>query len=325
MKILSLTLIACSLLAAGCIKTMEPLEGNYEPATVEQYLSTVTDQRQYGLTLYESDSGPALAGGWRTHSGHYAQLKFLSKKDSTAPVVSADGRSDAGFKGLIDTSSPYCWAHLQAAGLMELHPVGPPYRTGEVTHVLDDQEGIYTFGTKFRSKQLAIEYPSFFVRLPGRNLGPLRRGLLAPQIDMIIGCELLSQLSIAQIDFPKREVVLAASARFTPSSLLMASVPVSYTMDGATIDVSVDGQLLKATIDTGGDYDLCMPDQQQVRILSLGQGENKLVFMNPMVQTPEQLGLPEGKVRIGRGLLASYKMTFYKADGMLYFERPSGK
>ena len=312
--------------AAGCATTKDE---HIVPFTAEQRQAAFARARPpqaYGLTVYSTDNGPVFAGAHRLHQGDLALLDFQPNSDPTAPVVRISARGDDHVTALIDTSSRESWVIPTAAVRMGLTALaGPnPYET-RAAHVYDEIGGYAGLVHKITMEELQAENVVFYTRAAFGPLGPPARWLDSPSPQAVLGTSFLRSFSYVQIDFRARMALFAASQAFKPpaEAMRVARVPLKDVRGVLAVEGLMDGEPMTFILDTGGDFELVMNDPPAPTVRRLSAGE--LVFPPDVtvVASMEQ-GLGETSYpRIGRKLLARYRISIDFRNKWVYFERPA--
>jgi len=150
----------------------------------------------------------------------------------------------------------------------------------------------------------------------------MARNVERPPLEGVLGCNVLRAFATVQFDFHDRLITLTSTLPYHPKeSQLLAAVPMADTEGVYTVNGMVDGKKETIILDTGGDFEIALPKMTlgPVKQVSLGD----LVFRQVRTYTLRERGLePDKTVRIGRGLLGRYKMTFDNLHYTVYFEKP---
>lgn len=312
-----------SLFLAGCATT--PPNDAITPLTdaqLSQLQKTSRAPEVFGLTAYRSDSGPIFAGGQRVHQGDRATLTFASEPNSTAPLVLMQPGGEGEVRALVDTTSRDNWLTLPAAALFHVTPLGTPPFARKAEHVYDDIGGYVSVAQKIRLDKMHVENALFFVHAANGPIGPVGRWENKPRLDAVLGSAMLRACQHVQFDFVHRSVIFSATSSYQPNSeKLIASLPMKDAQGAIACEGLVDGKRATILIDTGGDFEFAMTDPPDSSIRQLSAGD--LVFRNVSVENCFELGLglPDHP-RIGRRLLAKFKVTFDFRKKLIHFEKP---
>lgn len=314
------------LLLTGCLTTTKNdtvIPFNREQANA--LLSKARAPQVFGLTAYNSDAGPVFAGANRVHQGDVARLNFLGERSSTAPIVIMDGRGELRMPTLIDTCARNNWVTSAGGAQLSITLLsGPPPYQAVAAHVYDEIGGAAGIAQKIVLEKSHIENVIFYLRLAQGPLGPLARWLDKPTPVAVLGTSFLRAFSFVQLDYPERKAVLSSSTRFPvpPEEALVAKLPLREILGVPAVEGALDGDPVTILLDTAGDFELVMnePANETIRRLSIGD----LVFppdVNVVSSMDQGLG-PISYPRVGRRLLARYKVTLDFKGKMVYFERP---
>lgn len=311
---------------AGCAT---PRDEHIVPFTAEQrqaFFARARPPQAYGLTVYSTENGPVFAGSHRLHQGDVAMLGFEASGSADAPVVRITARGDQHVTALLDTSSRENWVIPTAALRMGLTALsGPnPYET-RAAHVYDEVGGYAGLVHKITMEELHAENIVFYTRAAFGPLGPPARWLDNPPPQAVLGTSFLRAFSYVQIDFRARLALLASTQSFKapPAETLVAKVPLKDVRGVLGVEGLMDGEPMTFILDTGGDFELVMNDPPAPTVRRLSVGE--LVFPREVnvVASMEQ-GLGETSYpRIGRKLLARYRISIDFRNKWVYFERPA--
>ena len=326
MKILAPLFSLLLLGAAGCATPKDEAIVPYNQEQLNALFTRARPPQVFGLTVYSSDGGPVFAGGNRVHQGDLASLTFLGQGTNPAPVVMLAGRGEMGLPALLDTCARENWATARTAeqlGLVMLS--GPPPYVAQPAHVYDEVGGAAGLAQKIMLAESHVENVVFYQRTALGPLGPLARWVDQPAPVAVLGSALLRSFSYVQLDFPRRTAVFSSSRRFTPpsESTLVARLPLREILGVPAVEGALDGDPVTLLLDSAGDYELVMhePAADTVRRLSVGD----LVFP-PDVNVASSLDQGLGPItypRVGRRLLARYKVTLDYRGKAVYFERPT--
>ncbi len=314
--------VAGLLAGTGCTSTPKrDAAYTYTQEEMGAYLETASDPRRYGLTVYQSEAGPVIQFANRLHPEQVAELPWVATK-SGAPLVKVGARKDIEYVALLDTASARNWSDLDTAVELPVIPLGPPAVYMEAAHVADPAaKGLLGMATKLRFDNLHAENTLFYVRMPRGTLGPVARDVADPLPRMVFGGDLLSQFSYIQFDFEKRKVVLSSTLPYRPVSEQIVAASRFRLDDGIyMLDGMVDKRHTPIILDVAGDFALAMPTPPRPIAGQVIFGD--LVFrqvpVTELAAGPGLLPFP----RVGRKLLARYKVTIDNTGGAVIFERP---
>lgn len=317
---------AILILLIGCAT---PQDEQIIPFTQQQARALFRNARPpqaFGLTVYNTERGPVFAGSHRVHAGHVAQMPFLNKSDERAPVIGVTARGVKDIHALIDTASRENWIVPGLANDIAIVPLaGPNPYEEKAAHVYDDIGGYAGLLHKLMLDKLHVENVVFYIRGATGPMGPPARWLQNPAPQAVLGAPFLRAFSFVTLDFLNRSALFAATTPYpgADEDLLIARVPLLDIRGVLAVEGALSGEPTTFILDTGGDFDLALnePKEQTIRRLSVGD----LVFPpEAIVKSARDIGLGEIEYpRIGRGLLARYKVTFDFRSRAVWFERPA--
>ena len=282
----------------------------------------------FGLTVYSSDSGPVFAGAGRLHQGDRVEQNFLSPPDSLAPVIALDGRGGLPIPALVDTSSKDNWITPAAGQQLNLNMLANPKPMSTFAlHVYDEVGGGAGLAQKVRIGDLHMENVVFHLRYATGPLGPLARWVENPAPAVVLGTPFLRAYSYVVLDYPGRRIEFSSTTRLPEpkEETLVARLPLKDLLGALAVEGTLGGEPTTVLLDTAGDYELVMnkPAEASVRRLSVGD----LVFP-PDVKVVSSMDQGMGPInypRVGRQLLARFKVSFDFRNKLVYFERPAAE
>ncbi len=190
--------------------------------------------------------------------------------------------------------------------------------------------------TKIRLEDLHVDAALFHTRIVDGPLGPLLRNVPPAQKNrrdraseqpflhapFVLGCDWIKSFAFVQIDYPNQTVSFSTTESYTPSEEHLIAVLPLHEKDGIfAFRGSIDGESAIFLLDSVGDYEIAMarPAEPHARRIMVGN----LAFRDARVTPLEEqhLGLPENP-RIGRRLLARYRVTIDRSQRVVFFERP---
>ena len=314
-----LAVAACAILA-GC-KTPAVPEGT---RLTDEELSTLyqnaIDPRTASITTYESAAGPVFNGANRVHRGRQQKLEFIEKEGSTLPVIHMSGRGGP-LVALIDTSSFKSWANLDAASLLGLGMLNPGDQT-LATQVVDAVPGYAGLADTVWFDKLRMESALFYLRAAKGSLGPLSRNLTDPAPQVVLGSDMISAWAFVQINWSARTVVMSSTTpyRVDPNSMIV-HLPLSYADGAMTVKGAINGVPTDIVIDTGGDYNLALPDPESETVRQISIGD--LVLRHVSCVPSDTMDFGHSDIpRVGVQMLSQFKVTFDNQGRGLYIERP---
>lgn len=307
-------------LIAGCASPPE----NYTDETVEAFLARAQNPRRFGLTMYAGKAGPVFAGSFRLHAGQFAKIPMHRGEPVSLPTIKIQGRTKDTFTALLDTSSRANWMTLQAASEMivfPLSPVNPFQRIPE--HVVAPGIGFLGLARKLQIDTLHIENAIMYILLPEARLGPLARGITKPDVDVVLGGDLLKQFTFVQLDYPQRQVILASNQPYKPNAKkLVGQAPLREVAEGVMAGEGIiDGIRSPIIFDTAGSFSVAVPDPAPTEITQLTFGD--MVFRRVPARSTRALQLGFAQFpRIGTEILSRYVITLDNRKKTIYFEKP---
>lgn len=315
--------VGLALFAGGCAT---PSDHEMKPLTdtrLRDVFSRAKDARNFWITVYQSgNKGAQFSGANRLHPQQLANVDFIQGSPSTAPMVKADDGRNETIVALIDTSAGRSWLDFATFTRVKAIPLGPPAYDSMPKNVNDSVPGYACVLTKFRFDQLHIENALFYFRAATGPLGYLARGEEQPTPSAILGCDILKAFAFVQIDYPNRSVVFSATSEYSPDPTnLIAALPLKEVDGVFATEGMLDNEKKLILLDSAGDFEIAMdnPPSDKLKQVSV----DDLVFRNVMVSSSKDrsLGLLSHP-RIGRRLLARFKVTLTPKKKLLYVERP---
>lgn len=310
------------MLAAGCQSPQEIRP--FTDAQLRSFYSRAKDPRQFWLTPYESNDGPVYSGANRLHPEKMAQFQFRGNSRSTAPIIPFKAeRPENEFLALVDTSSKESWLDLNTARGVGVTPIAPPPARVIPEHVQETITGYATVARQLLLDKCPIEMALLFTRGATGPLGALARGEEHPRPGAVFGYDLLRQFAFVQFDFALRTITFSSSIDYNPEpEVLVASVPF-FLQDGAlAVRGTVEGEPTTILLDTAGDFELALKEPRLDPVRRLGLGSLVIMNVNPAIHQDFNLGLTDYP-RVGRKLLARYRITISNKQRRIFFERPS--
>lgn len=297
------------------------------PLTREElraFFASARSPQQFWITPYNSDQGPTFKGHNRLHPEQMVALPFQSSSEPTMPLIKFDAWLGREFLALLDTTSARNWMTLRAFHAMRGVPFGPPAYRFPVVHVNEAIRGYAGVIPKLRFDNLHVESAVVCAWAARGSFTRLARDAV-PTPDLIIGMDLLQSFQFVQIDYPAQRLMLSTSFPYQPDArTLLASIPYSEVGGALAVAGTVNGKQQTLIVDTVGDFAMASTnlDLSIVRQLEVGP----LVFRNVEVEDAAiyNLGLPSYP-RIGRQLLARFKITIDPKARLVHFERPPAR
>ena len=291
---------------------------------LKSYFGKVQDPRRYAITQYDTDDGTVFVGTSRVRPEQQAVLPFASGTGNRAPVVNLSVDKEHSFPVLLDTSSRDNWLRFEKAADIQAVPLGTD-RTYALTpkHVRDDIPCFACRVGQLNFDDVVMENILFYVRTASGSLGALNRRAERPAPDAVLGCGALKAFAFVQFDYPLRLAALSTTFGYTPHpDQLVAELPLNEVGGQWAVDGMVGDKSGPIIIDTAGDFELSVPAASGSMMKQISIGD--LVFRQVRAVSNRENGLePQKYPRLGRQLLARYKITFDNLRSMVYFERPA--
>lgn len=302
-------LITGVLLVAGC-KTPEPKPVTWEEQSA--YLAQVKDPRRFGYSIYQTPDGIHYRGGCRVHLNQGADLR-MKTKDPLRPVGILRGNFGLKSPLLFDFTSSSSWLEFGLAQKLGAQPVGE--RDAQLTKKSGEEiAGCLSVVPTLRLGQLYIENPLVYVRLARGPLGTVGRGIEQPELQGVIGWDLLKLFEQVILDYASERIIFstAAGAYKPDPARLVATIPIVQQAGACAVRGIVDGKAQLIWIDPAGDFEVATDG---AKAASLVQLDAQLRFSAPLVSPSP------GGTRIGARLLKNYRITVSPPAGNLYVER----
>lgn len=312
------------LLVAACVTSKQTASVPFSDAQLKAMAARAKAPQVYGITVYPSDAGPVFAGSARTHEGDVAAVEFPRNGWPFAPIVPLSPGGSSDIKALLDTSSPQSWVSPVGGKEMNIEMLAAPsLLVSRPTHVFDTANGYLSVASHAKIDTLSLENVLLQVRGASGPLGPLARGLDDTGLEAVLGVDLMKALNHIQFNFPAHHVILSASRGYTPSeSNLVATVPMVLVGGAIAAEGMLGGEPQTFVLDTGGEYAVALPtNRPAATIPQVSVGD--LVFRDVPGVSGMDLALGQvAQPRIGRRLLAKFKMTLDFRGRAIHFERP---
>lgn len=317
LRIALIPVAALLLTSCGTMSTKEP--HMVTQAEKAQLAERGKSPQVFGLTAYSTPNGAIFAGGFRLHHGQARRIDFASDKNSTTPLVKAEG----GLQFLIDSSATESWITTEAfsklngvtlkeSGLYEKRP----------QHVYDETGGLAVVIPKIIIDELHIESSVFFMRNKHGPLGVLTRWEDPSEIDGVVGADFLRAFKFVRISFKNRYVVMSATTEYPDTNNRIATIPLIKSNEGLTLEAVINGDREVVFVDIAGDFEMATDTtaSETLRQVSIGDAVYRKVEAIP----GREIGLGlEPQPRIGRQLLEKYDLVFNNYCEELILERPS--
>ncbi len=316
-----LYLMAACLLLAGCKSTEPDNTGEIllDKGQVQEALSKARPPQQFGYSVYPTGNGIAMKGKPRLHPRHMATADFTN---DYFPVIKVRGSAPRmEMMALVDTAVSESWVEFGTAKEFKTTFLGLdgrtiPYR-GKL--YIGQAEAYAAVIPQLRIDQLFIEDSPVFVRMALNSMGPLGRGIQDPEINAILGYDLLRNLEFIRFNLLEQTVEFSATTPYSPNESLLIGTANIVQVPG--VGLAVEGGLSETptavVLDFAGNYFLARNDAtiNTTKMVSLGE----VVYVN----APTIVGMtPDGLPRAGQRMLQRYVITICPRMGLVYFERP---
>lgn len=307
-------------LLTGCSSTKNQNENRLSDAQIQSALASAKPPQQFGFTVYPTQDGIAMNGNARLHPLHVASEKFMG---DAYPIIKMEG-SAARMKlnALIDTSSADSWFEYKKAmefrtSFLGLDNRTIPYRGSSYIGEVPAYAAVIP---QLRINQLFIENSPVYVRMATGSLGPLVRGIEKPQIDAIIGFDILRNFEYVQIDLMRKTINFSSTEPYTTNDerLIGEAFIVNAKGAGLAVQGDVSGKETPILLDFAGNYSFALPNANVNTTKQVDLGE--VVYINtPTVRAVTADGLP----RAGQQMLRKFIVTICPRTRVVYFERPT--
>ena len=285
--------------------------------------------------------------------GRSAEVPFAYGSVLPRPVLDLKTGSGKPLRVLPDTSARQSWLVPGSCAAMDYRPFKP--RLGEYPdHVDADVPGYAGSGNKIVANVQHVESPIFYVPMAAGHLGPLARPerpaddpplsdkarwsreRFDASVQAVLGAEMLCAFDWIRFDFPARKVRFSSNGPAKPGNpaAVAAKLPMLDWNGRPAIAVRIDGRPATAVIDTGGDFELSLPDSALRGGFGGGNGDVRLQLgdLPPTSAMPQfavparthaSLGLPpDFPARVGIRILARYAVTLDFKNRSVLFEDP---
>ncbi len=296
------------LLMAGC----ETLESDTQRIPWEQqhaYLKKVQDPRIYGLSIYDSPSGPRIRGDARLHPERAVGLEMLAE-EPLRPLVDLDGNHGEQWPVLLDFTSGATWLEFELANELGARPVGEGKAT-LVNLTGDDVPAALSIVSSLRLGQMFVEYPLVYTRMATGSLGAMNRDVSEGPVRAVIGWDILKKFDQVRFLYPVQQVLLTSmKEEYAPNpERLLVTLSLVKDADLCAVRGRMNGREGNILIDPAGDFEVAADGA--VSSLLLGEG---IELLNPATAPSP------GGVRIGARVLKNYLVTVCPKVGVIHFE-----
>ena len=317
-------LLLPAILLAGCKTT----ETNEEVILTKEERKVAMEHNrpphQFGYAVYPAEGGIAIKATPRLHPKHVATCDF---EVIDIPLLKATGSSSrTKMNVMLDTSSQVSWIEFNKAEefnafFLKLDDNFIPYRN---TMVAGPVNAYAAAITQIRFDQLFMEDIAVFVRMAKNTLGPLARGIEKPQIDAILGYDMLKNFEFIRFDYQKQQVILSSTDPYTPNQdRLIGEADIigdNYNV-GLLVYGAVNGiQKVPMLLDFAGSYHFRLADAK------LATTEQLSIGSIVAIDVPTITGAyPDKFPRVGNMILKKYLVTVCPRARKVYFELPAEK
>jgi len=175
------------------------------------------------------------------------------------PVVLANVNGQANVRVLLDSGSNrnlFGYTLARSLDVPAIAGVDPVVSTG-VGGVMDSYFGVIA---SLRFESLALQRVLTLIG-PDTHVLTVTRGFWNNPQTVVLGMNTLRALKYFTIDAPAGTATFSPRDSYRPrmGATFVTSTPLRWENDLPTVEVSVDGRLQPAVIDTGGDYGLLLP------------------------------------------------------------------
>lgn len=309
-------------ITVGCATRPPPEITPLSAAELEEFFSRAQDERRFWLTKYESDFGPVFSGSHRLHTEKFALVPFISRKNSSAPMIAVRLRTPQQFSALIDTAARASWIEFDLARDTGVIPIGPPSYRLYAAHVNDPIPGYLSVAPRLIIDQMHVDTSLFYVKAAHGPLTLLTRGDPELSAPLILGGEFIKAFHFVQFDYPNRTVLFSTTTPYkTDGDRLIATLPMREYNGSIAVEGYFENQATPFLLDSLGDFSVAsgIPAGPTVRQIMIGDLVLRNVPHTDLV--PLSLGYPETP-RLGQHVLSRYIVTFDGKNRLVHFERP---
>lgn len=303
MKTNWMVLLPAALLLAGCVTDeteVKPLSW----AQQQSYMRRVRDPRIFGLSFYDTPSGPQIRGGGRLHPGQGEALE-MQIKDPPKPVVLLQSAMGKETPVLLDPSSMTSWLEFSTARSLQTRPVGE--REAKLVRMAGDEiPGCLSLVPTLRFGQFHVENTLVYVRMADGPIGAAGRGLDDPVLKGVIGWDVLKNLAQVRLLYSTGQVVFFSSDPYEPDpQRVVATLPLAKGAGVCAVRAEVNGRNSLVLIDPAGEFEAA--------------GFSGTLELAPGVSFAADAEGPGGP-RIGASGLSRYDVTICPQAGQVFFE-----
>lgn len=283
------------------------------------YLSHARPAENFGLKTVSGENGLGYAGEAQNTPGQKAVVPFLA---GNIPMIGISvPPKTRKWNTLLDTGSPVSWMEFGTSRDFGAVFLGEPKKPMPYSGKLNtgNVPGFAAAVPSLGIGEVELKNTPLYVRMALHSLGPLARGIEAPQVQAVLGFDLMQSMEYIRFDFQNREARFSSTELYVPDIDLLMSICkiVSVPEGGLAVEGEVSGDPTPVILDLAGDYHFSRDDVKVhvSRQISLGD----VVWR----KVPTLL-LPTGEnrtPRAGRRMLEKYIITICPKKGVVYFER----
>ena len=199
-----LTAAVTGLLIAGC-KTLEAPTQRISWEQQQAFLKRATDPRVFGLSIYNTPTGPQIRGGGRLHPDR-AESLAMQAQEPPRPLVMLDNGFDDEWPVLLDLTSSATWMEFGLAAELRARPISEGKATLLNVSGGDEIPVCFSSCSSLRLGQMFIEHPLMYVRMATGSLGVLNRDVSDGPVHAVVGWDILKKFEKIQFLYPINQV-----------------------------------------------------------------------------------------------------------------------
>ena len=307
-----LLLASCSSLKSGTKLSLDE---------IDLLKKNSVDPRKYGLTVYPSEHGPYYKPAHRSHPGQFVMLSGKFPKTTKLPVVEFVTRQGHPIIALIDTHARQSWISYDNAANLKVKAADLTNNRIYADHVNDSVESFSGLTWKFELGDMHIENCAINVRTAYKDLGPLKRGIDKPNLNMVLGNEMFDDLSVVQFSWHNKTIILTADEEYKPHRTgFLAYTSMERYKGAIAIEAKIGNYKGYCILDVAGDYEIVVPEHWPKEKTTLRIKNYTLEKLN--VKHPHEANLsPSLLPRIGNKVLSQTKLTLDYKRNVVFFEQ----
>ncbi len=313
--------VAVLALCVGCALRGPPNPAPLTQSDLKPLMQRSEQAEAFGIEVFETEEGVFATNVFNVKQSRTAFVPFNSRRSSSLPIFEVESRQGRKRNILIDTSSRKSWIDFGESDTFRSIPLGGHLTTFVPTHIDDDTSGLLAIIPYLRINNMVITENMFYVRADRRSLWPISRDH-RQNIDLIMGGGMLRVFAFVSLDFENRGIILSAEEPYSLEDRNpIASVPIEWHEGAIHVEASVNSKLTKLMLDTGGNFDLVMPDDEieELDILRIGD----LVILDGNLERPEDHGLSIREYgSVGLGILRRFNIIIDMYRQQIHFEKP---